>query len=330
MSENQNYIALENVRLYYNVKRDTVELVAKSDEIEKGIVVTIPANTKLDTRIRDTMERKGIIKMQQFADDKFCTDAYVKYRDESFNTIPRENEFFHTGESGRLSLGVTPELKVMEADLFQGKNQNIAISGDYPSASMLTSNIRQYLKDTQPEEPVYLYKFSQKEQEPISPMESNIDNVLELLILLRKLAGSFSDSQTFIMLKNFDSLLNGNEYDSRTDKAARAEVLELIRKLSHDGSEENHIHFVFVSNEPVVSDLTIGASSTFVHFGLSHERPSTFEYLSVAFGKECITKTCGPKVTGPKAWGIEGRAYAKTTDIYGKTTESVIQTFTAI
>jgi hypothetical protein len=330
MSENQNYIALENVRLYYNAKRDIVELTAKSDEIDKGIVITIPANTKLDTRIRDTMERKGIIKMQQFVDDKFCTDAYVKYREESFHTRSRDNEFFHNGESGRLSLGVTPELKVMEADLFQGKNQNIAISGDYSSASMLTSNIRQYLKDGKYMSQVYLYKFSQKEQESISSMESNIDNVLELLILLRKLAGSFSDSQTFVMLKNFDSLLNGNEYDSRTDKAARAEVLELIRKLSHDRAEENPIHFVFISNEPVVSDLTIGASSTFVHFGLSHERPSTIDYLFAAFGKECINKTFGLKVTGPKAWGIKGRAYAKTTDIYGKTTESVIQTFTAL
>lgn len=330
MSKDQNFISLENARLYYNAHRDTVELVAKSDEIDNGVVVTIPAKTKLEGRIREAMKSKGIIKTQPLVDEKFTTAAYVKYRDESFNTRARDDEFFHKGNFGVLSLGVTPELKVMDVDLFTGKKQNIAISGDQPSASMLTSNIRQYLKDTQPEEPVYLYKFFQKELAPISPMESNIDNVLELLVLLRKLSSLDDYSQKFILLKNFDSLLHGNDYDSRTDKAARAEVLELIRKLSHYPSDENPVHFVFVSNKPVVNDLMIDATSTFVHFGLSKENMSTIEYLHAAFGKECINRTFGPNIIGPEAWGIKGRAYAKTTNINGKITEGVIQTFTAI
>jgi hypothetical protein len=330
MSENQNYLSLENVRLYYNAKRDTVELTAKSVDIDGGVVVTIPAKTKLESRIREAMKNKGIIAVNPPV-DFFTTDAYVNYRNQPFNTLPRENEFFHHGNFGVLSIGVMPNGKVIDVDLFQGKNHNIAVSGDYPSATMLTWNIRQYLKDTQPKEPVYLYKFSQKELAPISSMETHIDSVLELLILLRKLSSySFDDSQKFILLKNFDSLLNGDDYDSRTDKAARAEVLELIRKLSYDRSDQNPVHFVFVSNKPETSDLTINASSTFVHFGLSHERPSTIDYLSAAFGKKCIEKTFGPNVTGPAAWGIKGRGYAKATDINGKITEGVIQAFTAI
>lgn len=337
MSENQNYLSLEDARLYYNAKRDTVELVAKSDDIDKGVVLTVPANTKLETRIREAMKDKGVIKMQPLVDETFYNAAYVNYRDEPFNTVPRDNEFFHDGKFGELSLGVTTEHKVMNVDLFSGKKQNISISGDYPSASMLTSNIRQYLKDTQPEEPVYLYNFSQKEQEPISPMESNIDNVLELLILLRKLPRSYNDSQMFILLKNFDSLLNGNDYDSRTDKAARAEVLELIRSLSQgDRHEHNPIHFVFVSNKPVVSDLTINASSTFVHFGESRVTDYTTDYLIAILGREGkgIRAIFGPNVSSrPRpstAWGVKGRGYAKVTDINGKITEGVIQTFTAI
>lgn len=331
MSKEPKYLSLENARLYYNAKRDTVELVAETDDIVGGFKVTLPANRILESQIREAMKEKGIIKIQPLVDETFYTDAYVNYRDKPFNTEPRDHEFFHHGNFGTLSLGVMANGKVLDVDLFQGKKQNIAISGHQPSASMLTSNIRKYLKDTQPEEPVYLYKFFQKEMDPISPMESNLVNVLELLILLRKLArSSFSDSQTFILLKNFDSLLNGNDYDSRTDKAARAEVLELIRQLSNNRSDENPIHFVFVSNNPVVNDLMINASSTFVHFGLSHERPSAIDYLSHAFGKECIKKTFGPNVTGPAAWGGMGRAYAKVTDINGKITEGIIQTFTAI
>lgn len=337
MPENSKYLSLENARLYYNAKRDTVELVAETDDIVGGFKVTLPANRILETQIREAMKNKGIIKTQPLVDETFYTDAYVNYRDKPFNTQPRENEFFHHGNFGVLSLGVMANGKVLDVDLFQGKKQNIAISGDYASASMLTSNIRQYLKDTQPEEPVYLYKFSQKEQEPISPMESNIDNVLELLILLRKLPRSYNDSQMFILLKNFDSLLNGNDYDSRTDKAARAEVLELIRSLSQgDRHEHNPIHFVFVSNKPVVSDLTINASSTFVHFGESRVTDYTTDYLIAILGREGkgIRAIFGPNVSSrPRpstAWGVKGRGYAKVTDINGKITEGVIQTFTAI
>lgn len=328
MSKEPNYLSLDNARLYYNSKRDTVELIANSDDIVGGFKVTLPANRILESQIREAMKEKGIIKARP--DETFYTDAYVNYREKPFNTEPRDHEFFHHGGFGVLSLGVMANGKVLDVDLFQGKKQNIAISGDQPSASMLTSNIRKYLKDTQPKEPVYLYKFFQKELDPISPMESNIDNVLELLILLRKLARSYSDSQTFILLKNFDSLLNGNDYDSRTDKAARAEVLELIRKLSNDPSDQNPIHFVFISNKPVVSDLTINASSTFVHFMLKREYPSTISYLSAAFGSKCILRTFGDEITSAADWSIKGRGYAKVTDINGKITEGVIQTFTAI
>lgn len=336
MPENSKYLSLENARLYYNAKRDTIELVAETDDIVGGFKVTLPANRILETQIREAMKNKGIIKTHPLADETFYTDAYVNYRDKPFNTQPRENEFFHHGNFGVLSLGVMANGKVLDVDLFQGKKQNIAISGDYASASMLTSNIRQYLKDTQPEEPVYLYKFSQKELADLSSMESNIDNVLELLILLRNLSRSFSDSQTFILLKNFDSLLNGNDYDSRTDKAARAEVLELIRSLSNNRSDENPVHFVFVSNKPAKSDLTMGASSTFVHFGESRVTDYTADYLYAILGREGkgIRAIFGPNVSShPRpstAWGVKGRGYAKVTDINGKVNEGVIQTFTAL
>ena len=336
MPENPKYLSLENARLYYNAKRDTVELVAETHDIVGGFKVTLPANRILENQIREAMKEKGIIKEQSLADETFYTDAYVNYREKPFNTQPRDHEFFHHGNFGTLSLGVMANGKVLDVDLFQGKKQNITISGDYPSASMLTSNIRQYLKDTQPEEPVYLYKFSQKEMAPISPMESHIDTVLELLVVLRKLARSFSDSQTFILLKNFDSLLNGSDYDSRTDKAARAEVLELIRGLSNNRSDENPIHFVFVSNKPAKSDLTINASSTFVHFGESRVTDYTADYLCAIFGREGegIRKIFGSNISSrPRpsvAWGVKGRGYAKVIDINGKITEGVIQTFTAI
>lgn len=302
----QKYLDLTKVRVFYNQSSDSCEMSGKTPAGTPFKTVLLPGSD-LDILIREEMKAVGIIYPEPAVDEGLPIVATLNYSEEPVEStgIPPEeqkpdvvlNAFEITEPTEKLSIpiGIVKgagggELSFQKVDFFTKEKGNIFVSAvEGPSKSYFVENIENHMEMFSPESEIIVFNAMRTKPDlSQTPRRIVYNNSLEFLSRLRQVSDLYKRSHEqerhiMIVLHNLMEVLSRPSEEmsttqERVEKAVRAEILDLVTKITDYNSTTENLNttFVITSADTELQRYTsiLTRSSTIVRFGNSPVRLS--------------------------------------------------------
>lgn len=318
----KNYADLEKVRVFHNPKTDLVEITGKY--VEGGnFSVVLPKGTLSDIKVRAEIYKVRAeisLESQEEPSRYFPAAAQISYEDKFNEDVYRDGKIWRRKDNkysmvylpltenekySKFPLGIDLDSNPILVDLHsETEKNNIFISSRSGSGgSLVPQNLFNHVLRKMPDTTIiandyYHVNFFNK-QEFGDPSRTKHLKDLSLLEHLRDLHSKMVNSKhgvkgsnEVIFFENFEQLVANNINPSpsaRTDKAVRAETLDLILEISKIKRSEFNISFVFFSNS-MNSHMNafLDTCSTVVAFNGYSVPVIEQEFLSSVFGTPAL------------------------------------------
>lgn len=313
----KNYAELENARVFHNPKTDLIEITGKY--VDGGnFSVVLPKGTKSDEKVRAEISTKDSL-LDDVPDPTRGLPATAKIvYDPSFNEpldrdgkIWREKDnehkivylpFTESEKPSKFPLGIDMDSLPVLIDLHGTKRKNLFIAAPPGSGgSMLVYNLAFHvlheMTDTRliSNSPSFIETY--RNSDAVESGNAVHLKGLGLLEHLRELHAKMIKSphgcagvNEVILMEHFEEIINGNISNgpsSRTDKAVRAETLDLIVEISKIDRSEFNVNFVFGSYSLGSNmDAFIDTCHTFLVLGRSPIPAAELTQRHKMFGRD--------------------------------------------
>lgn len=324
----KNYAELENARVFHNPKTDLIEITGKYVDGENFSVV-LPKGTKSDIKVRAELSAK-VNKPESLVEDKSHKTAlynrYIQYKNPDnlilanqgilYKEVDKEWNWFcfpelSPGTESLFPLGIDEEGKPILLRLDSPTKNNIFLSNNPGSGGLMTiANLVYHVINFMPDtklihnSPADFLGVNHKDEKAQGRME-RLDGLF-LLDHLRKLRNEMNNSsygsagrKEMILMQDFDIFVDGeiaNGKSSRTDKAVRAEILDLIVEISAIERKEYSICFVFSSRYMSDSmNAFLDSAATIMAYTRNERYQETSEpkQFNKIFGRSVAEMNCG-------------------------------------
>lgn len=320
--KSKNYAELENARVFHNPKTDLIEITGKY--VDGGnFSVVLPQGTKSDIKVRTELERLITEPEQTLpkeSPEEVLYNGHIHYGNPTNVELAKSGTLYYQvgsewnwfclpelspGNESLFPLGIDVEGQPISINLKAQEKNNIFLSNHPGSGGLMTlANLVYHVINFMPD--THIVHTNDELFLGISPTDEKttgrMENLQGLFLLdhLRKLRdkmvksphGSTGVSEV-IFLQDFELLVDGefsNGPSARTDKAVRAEILDLILEISAINRVEYNVCFVFSSR--YLSDSmnafleTAGTAIAYVRNTKRYQEPSEPRQYQKVFGRE--------------------------------------------
>ena len=314
----KNYADLENARVFHNPKTDLIEITGKY--VDGGnFSVVLTKGAKSDTKVRTELSIKDspLVEEPQEFTRYLPSSAEVSY-DSNFNSdVYRDGKIWRhinnkysvfylplveDEKPSLFPLAMDQDSRPVLVDLHGGEKKNLFISarpgsGGAMSLYNLAFHVLRFMPETtlisNDPDIIHLYKKS----ETVDANNAFHLKGLYLLEHLRELHHKMlyskhgaTGANEVILIENFESFIH-NEIatspSSRTDKAVRAETMDLILEISKIERSEFKVNFVFFASKITANmNAFINTCHTFTVFGRGSTPVAETEQRKRIFGRD--------------------------------------------
>jgi hypothetical protein len=314
----KNYADLENARVFLNPKSNIIEVTGRYADGSGNFATSLQPGSKSDLQARAVFAtQKAGTTVDEESTRHLPPSAQVIYSDDLQEDVYREGSIFRSekykdnvfylpfleeGKSHLFPLGMDMDGNPVLIDLHSGEKRNILLANSPGSGGLMSlHNLMVHILRAMPEttlvsnEPdiVDFYNRSPWANKERSKHLSS----LALVEHLRNIHGKMSDSRVrdevlneVILIENLEHLVDSNINagpTQRTDKAVRAETIELILEISKMKHPRFNITFVFSArylNDRM--NAFVESCGTLVTFSRKNTTVGEAEYRKKIFGQD--------------------------------------------
>lgn len=313
----KNYADLEKVRVFHNPKTDLIEITGKY--VDGGnFSVTLPKGTKSDTKVRAEISTKESL-LENTPQRTLPSQAVVNYDKDFRADLVRDGDLWHARNNKNevfylpnfenklpslFPVGVDMNRKPVLVDLHGSVNEkrNVFITAAPGRGGQMTlMNLAVHVLSSMPETDIITnsrntYRFLLN-TEFNRTKKIKYSKELEMLDTLRDIYQQMKESRhgvarvsKLFVFNEFEQFVHQEIEDgptARTNKAVRAETMDLILEISRINRPEFNVNFVFYSDYTSDSmNAFLDTCHTKINFGNHWGSPAKASHTVKVFGRD--------------------------------------------